>query len=313
VEEAFSRKVPLASLLDAPTIEQQARILQQEDWVPSWSSLVPLRISGELPPLYLAAPVGGNVLSYRDLTRYLPSDRPIYGLQSLGLDGIQRPLRSIEEVAAHYIREIRTVQPHGPYYLGGSSFGGLVSYEMAQQLHDQGERVALVLMIDTYGPNYPRRKKAGSRWRRKMFKYLRRVDTHWSNLVYSSWPGRLLYLRTRGKRLALKLGGRLKLHFQAIMQPTPVELRRIQRVNATAAARGRKRYSREPRRFGGRLVLFRAEKQPLGIYFDPTLGWEAVTGAGLEVYEVPGHHTSLIYEPRVSVLARRLNQILFET
>ena len=79
------------------------------------------------------------------------------------------------------------------------------------------------------------------------------------------------------------------------------------------AARRKKRYMREERRFGGRLVLFRAEKQPLGIYPDPKLGWGTVVGDNIEVYEIPGHHTSIIYEPRVHILAEKLSQILSET
>lgn len=311
IEKSFGRKLPLAALLEAPTIEQQARILKQEDWVPSWSSLVALRGKGSRPPVFLSAPVGGNVLSYHDLLRYLDADRPVYGLQALGLDGIQQPHRSIQEVAGHYIKEIRALQPNGPYYLAGSSFGGLVSYEIAQQLKDQGEDVALVVMIDTYGPNYPRRKKTGSRLRRKVFKYLRRLDTHWSNLTYANWPGRLHYVQIRGKKLVEKLSNRLRERMNQALHPAPKELRRIRRAHMDAS-RGRKRYLREPRRFDGRLVLFRAEKQPLGIYHDDTLGWGAVIKDGLEIYEMPGHHTSLIYEPRVHVLAEKLNEILKE-
>jgi thioesterase domain-containing protein len=89
-------------------------------------------------------------------------------------------------------------------------------------------------------------------------------------------------------------------------------LQKIQNAHMGAAKNKKKRHQREPRRFGGRMVLFKADKQPLGIYPDPFLGWDTVAGNQIEVYEVPGHHTSIIYEPRVQSLASRFNHILQE-
>ena len=311
VEKVFGKKLPLATLFQAPTIQQQANFIRQEDWVPDWSSLVALRVGGSKLPLFFAAPVGGNVLSYRDLMLRLAPDQPCYGLQAVGLDGVQTPLRSVNEVAAHYIKEILTVQPEGPYYLCGSSFGGLVAYEMAQQLHDMEKPISLVVMFDAYGPNYPTRLPSTSRIRRKIFKYLRRMDTHFSNLFNTNWKGRLIYFQVKIPKLYHRLSRQVNNKIDRILHPVPGQLKRIRTVYMGAAKR-KKRYMREPRRFPGRLVLFRAEKQPLGIYPDPTLGWSAVVGDNIEIYEIPGHHTSIIYEPRVSVSAEKFNQILAE-
>jgi len=311
VEKTLGKKLPLATLFQAPTIEQQADFIRQEDWVPDWSSLVALRTGGYKPPLFFAAPVGGNVLSYRDLMMQLAHDQPCYGLQAVGLDGVQTPLRSVTEVAAHYIKEILTLQPDGPYHLCGSSFGGLVAYEMAQQLHDMGKYVALAVMFDAYGPNYPTRLPSTSRLRRKTFKVLRRIDTHVSNLLATNWKGRRIYFQAKIPKLYMRLSRRFHNKIEQVLHPVPSQLRHIRAVHMGAAKRKR-RYMREPRRFPGRLVLFRAEKQPLGIYPDPKLGWGAVVGDDIEVYEIPGHHTSIIYQPRVQILAEKLNQILTE-
>jgi amino acid adenylation domain-containing protein len=311
IEKTFGKKMPLATLFQAPTIEQQADILRQEDWVPNWSSLVALRTNGTRPPLFFAAPVGGNVLSYRDLVVRLPQDQPCYGLQALGLDGTQTVQRSVSEISAHYIKEILTVQPDGPYYLLGSSFGGLVAYEMAQQLHDMGKSLALVVLFDAYGPNYPHRKPGTSRLRRKFYKYWRRIDTHLSNLMYTDLQGKLIYIRVKGRKLVNRISRRIVLSMNRIRNPMPPELKRVRSAHMGAAKR-KKRYMRETRRFSGRLVLFRATNQPLGIYPDPKLGWGAVVGDDIEVYEIPGHHTSIIYEPRVHLLAEKLNPIIDE-
>ncbi|MBN1148156.1 MAG: amino acid adenylation domain-containing protein [Anaerolineales bacterium] len=311
IEKVFGKKLPLATLFQAPTIEQQAAILRQQDYAPDWSSLVALRTQGQRPPLFFAAPVGGNVLSYRDLVMHLPSDQPCYGLQALGLDGTQTVHRSVHDIAAHYINEIRAVQPDGPYYLLGSSFGGLVVYEMAQQLHDQGQSIALVVMFDAYGPNYPRRQPRTSRLRRKVYRYLRRIDTHISNLAILNWKERALYVRVKGHKLINRLARRWRNKLDQIRNPLPRDLGRVRAVHMGASKR-KKRYLREPRRFSGRLVLFRAAKQILGAYPDPKLGWGTVVGDQIEVYEIPGHHTSIIYEPRVRLLADKLNPILDE-
>src|SRR5262249_30812166 len=117
-----------------------------------WSSLVPIRPSGSKPPLFCVHAAGANVLIYRPLARHLSPDQPVYALQAQGLDGIKLPYTNVEEMATHYIKEILTVQPNGPYFLLGASFGGLVVYEMAQQLIAMGEKVALLVLFDTYFP-----------------------------------------------------------------------------------------------------------------------------------------------------------------
>jgi len=312
IEKTFGKKLPLATLFQAASIEDQANILRQDDWVPNWSSLVALRAGGSKPPLFCAAPVGGNVLSYHDLMMQLDPEIPIYGLQAIGLDGTQTVHRDVNEIAAHYIKEILSVQPDGPFYLSGSSFGGLVAYEMAQQIHDLGMEVALVIMFDAYGPNYPRRLPNTNRLRRKVFKYLRRIDTHLSNLRFTNWQGRITYVRVKLPKLYNRVARRVRDKADQILHPVPRQLARVRSANMNAARR-KKRYMREERRFDGRLVLFRAEKQPLGIYPDPKLGWGTVVGDRIEIYEIPGHHTSIIYEPRVHILAEKMSQILSET
>lgn len=311
IEKSFGKNLPLATLFEASTIEKQGMILRQDDWVPNWSSLVALRAEGIRPPLFFAAPVGGNVLSYRDLMIRLNPEIPCYGLQALGLDGVQTVHRSVNEIAKHYIHEMLSVHQDGPYFLAGSSFGGLVVYEMAQQLHDLGKSVALVAMFDAYGPGYPRRRPGTNRAKRKIYKYLRRIDTHFSNLRYTNWQGRMAYLRVKIPKLYLRLRRRFRNRMEQFQHPLPGQLKKIRSVHMGAAKR-KKGYMREPRRFGGRLVLFRAQKQPLGIYQDQKLGWGSVTGDAIEVHEVAGHHTSIIYEPRVHDLAALLNKILDE-
>ena len=149
IADEFHRKLPLSILFEAPTVAQLARHLRQRDSDQHWSSLVTIQPKGSRPPFFCIHGGGGNVLIYRDLSMHLGPDQPFYGLQAQGLDGEQPCLDTIEDMASLYVRDIRKVQPHGPYYLGGYCMGGTVAYEIAQQLRAQGEEVALLALFDT--------------------------------------------------------------------------------------------------------------------------------------------------------------------
>ncbi|WNZ27672.1 hypothetical protein HJG54_33020 [Leptolyngbya sp. NK1-12] len=155
IEEKFEQRLPLSTLLQAPTIEQLSAVLRQQEAEISWSPLVEIQTGdAEKLPLFCVHGGGFNVLVYRDLALNLGPDRPVYGLQAQGLHG-RGGIKSnrLEDIAADYINEIRRVQPQGPYYLSGLSNGGNIALEMAQQLQTQGEQVALLAMFDSYGPD----------------------------------------------------------------------------------------------------------------------------------------------------------------
>jgi phthiocerol/phenolphthiocerol synthesis type-I polyketide synthase E len=149
IEKTFKIKLPLATLYEAPTIEELSKILRGETAVSGWSPLVAIQVAGSRPPFFCMHGAGGTVLMYRDLSRRLGDDQPFYGLQAQGLDGSSSPLTTVEEMAALYVTEIRRVQSHGPYFLGGYCLGGTVAYEVAQQLLAEGETVALLALFDT--------------------------------------------------------------------------------------------------------------------------------------------------------------------
>jgi thioesterase domain-containing protein len=149
IAREFQRKLPLSILFEAQTIAQLGEVLQTDGASPDWSPLVAIQPNGSRPPFFCIHGGGGNVLIYRELSRHLGADQPFYGLQAQGLDGERPCLTTIEEMASLYVKEIRRVQPQGPYYLGGYCMGGTVAYEMAQQLKAQGDEVALLALFDT--------------------------------------------------------------------------------------------------------------------------------------------------------------------
>jgi thioesterase domain-containing protein len=118
-----------------------------------WSPLVQLRTGDERRPLFFVHPVGGNVFCYAELVRHLQVEQSFYGLQSFGLSQGQSPLTDIPQMAQRYLEAIRAVQAEGPYMLGGWSMGGLIAFEMAQQLHNAGQQVSLLALLDTHTAN----------------------------------------------------------------------------------------------------------------------------------------------------------------
>ncbi|MEO1558214.1 MAG: amino acid adenylation domain-containing protein, partial [Cyanobacteria bacterium J06632_19] len=152
IEQQLQTLLPLASLFTEPTIESQGMLLSGKTEAQTFSPLVVIQKAGDLPPFFCVHPVGGNVLCYTTLFRHLGNNRPFYGLQSPGLYGNTQPKNSIKEMATYYIEALQKVQPMGPLYLGGWSFGGIVAWEMAQQLQAMGQKVELLALIDSYAP-----------------------------------------------------------------------------------------------------------------------------------------------------------------
>jgi len=148
LDEKFGHSLPLGVLFAAPTIRALAERYRAAKEPSKISALVGLTTGGTLPPVFAVPGVFGNVVGLADLARELGSEQPFYGLQSVGLDGGEAPLDSIKEMAALYVGEIRSVQPHGPYAIIGACFGATVAYEMARQLLAAGEEVGFLGLLD---------------------------------------------------------------------------------------------------------------------------------------------------------------------
>ena len=144
IEEGFGKQLIPAKVFQSPTIAELATSLCQEKQPASWSSLIPVQPNGPKPPFFW---VHGD-LSNSFLPRYLGWDQPLYGLEHQSQDGKPALYDSVETIAAHYLGEIHSVQPNGPYFLGGYSFGAMVAFEMAQQLKKAGADVALLALLD---------------------------------------------------------------------------------------------------------------------------------------------------------------------
>lgn len=177
IERELGAKLPLSPLFAAPTIERLAALIGEGEVENRYTSLVPIQPRGDKTPFFWVHGGAGTILHFHALSRALGDSQPFYGLQMQGLYGDAPPHVDVEAMAAHYIREIRTVQPRGPYAIAGYCFGANVAFEMAQQLQRSGERVALLVTVNGPSPSYTsaHRSRRGRRWKLRVFGYALRA------------------------------------------------------------------------------------------------------------------------------------------
>ena len=301
IEKIFDKKIPLATLFYAPTVEQLASILGKEEWSAPWSPLVEIQSGDSRPPFFCVHGAGGNILIYRDLARHLGTDQPFYGLQSQGLDG-ERPFHTrIEDMAAHYLKEIQTVQPQGPYFLGGYCMGGTVALEMAQQRYAQGQEVALLALLETYNwANLPPMSFLDD-----VCYYIQKIEFHWHNFLLLKSKDKVTFIQEKAKVAK----SRKKVWFEIIKSKfghnfhqgngQHLYLSQLWETNDRAAA------NYVPRAYSGRITQFRPIKE-YGRYDGPELGWDKLAAGGVEVHELPVYPAGMLVEPFVRLLAEKM-------
>ncbi|MUG96212.1 amino acid adenylation domain-containing protein [Scytonema sp. UIC 10036] len=303
IQQQFKQDLPLSVLFQGATIEQLANTLHQQSSSLPWSSVVGIQTAGSKPPFFCVHPVGGNVLCYTDLAKHLGQEQPFYGLQAPGLDGEQEPFTCIEEMAAYYIEQLRVIQPQGPYFLGGWSFGGVVAFEMAQQLHSSGHQVAHVALIDSWAP-IPGTKST-------------EVDR--SSLL--AWFARDLGGRF-GKDLGVtvedlqhqepeeQLNYVLQQARRANIMPQEAGLQQIHRLLEVCITNLKAERSYTPQVYPNQVTLFRASEELEDDTHDLSGGWKQLVASEVKTHTLAGNHYSIIREPLVQVLAEHLKASL---
>lgn len=252
---------------------------------PPFSPLVAMKRGGQRRPFFCVHAIFGSVFPYHNLALRMDREQPFYGLQARGLDGREAPSDKIEAMAAEYVAAVRTVQPHGPYHLGGYSFGGLVAFEMAQQLVRCGEAVGLLAVFGAGAPPLLAPDLA---------------ELAELGLKYAEDQARLAYNTTLPEQDRLTFDYDQLRASQQILPP-------LQRV-AAACALAQLRYA--PRPYAGKVVLFITREQQILCKAEPTLGWWSLAAGGVEVVPVAGNHLDTFEEPQVSDLAVKLDRFL---
>ncbi|AOX02680.1 hypothetical protein BJP34_27455 [Moorena producens PAL-8-15-08-1] len=302
IQQQFQINLPLATLFKSPTIEQLASLLGSSVNTQN-PILVGIKTSGNQPPLFCIHPVGGNVLCYAELARHLAQDYPVYGLQSLGLDGQQQPLTSVEEMASHYIEAIQQIQPQGPDHLIGWSLGGVIAYEMAQQLQAKNEPVALLTLIDSYAPTLIRKP---SEIDQAMIVnqlaqdlgglYGQELDISHETLRKLEPDEQVLHLFEQAKK-------------QGIF-PSDLEIEQMRSLWEVFQANLMAIYHYKPKAYPGSLLLINASQTSPAVIEDPTHGWGSLVNGDLQTHTITGDHFTIMKAPQVEGLTAELNNYL---
>jgi thioesterase domain-containing protein/acyl carrier protein len=295
IERIWSRNLPLATLFQAQTIEALANLLSQTDDNPTWSSLVPIQPQGAQPPLFCFHPIGGNILEYYPLVDYLGKDRPIYGLQSQGLDGSQQLLSSVEAMASHYLKDILAIQPQAPYLLVGYSFGGFLAFEVAQQLQAMGKQVDFLALLDRHSPTIKKMRPS----------FAKSVQIHLHNLWQLNTQEKMQYIKDRIDYRFNNVDYREFL-IRSFPESAPPSVELLKLIDTNFAAN--RSYVAQP--YAGNLTLFRCQRQTLDYALSMDLGWSDLVSGNLEIYHVAGSHYDILREPNVQFVAETIKSCL---
>jgi amino acid adenylation domain-containing protein len=287
----FGADLPLSTLFRAPTIEMLARKLRPGAALgEAYCTITPIQPLGSKPPFFCVHGGAGSTLFLRSLAKALGSERSFYGIEPEGMDGRPFVRPSIEEMASHYIAEIRRIQPSGPYLIGGYCFGGIVAVEMAQQLRRDGEVLGIVALFSA-PLRFNRPRPLSAPVSRSAAARLKRI---------LGSPGKVATRRWRSAKVSAQMG--MCRAFTNLGKPVPQMLR----TTYVDQMLRRAEWKYVPKSYPGSLHLFRG----CGLYDnDPQMGWG---GLADELYDhiigraVTHRRREIMTEPLVSELAREL-------
>jgi amino acid adenylation domain-containing protein len=307
IEKRLGKTLPLAALFSAPTLEALAALAETAGGHPAGrkgrGALVAIKPATnqdtDRAPFFCIHPIGGNVLCYLDLARHLAPDQPFYALQT---PDDRPPAKSIEEMAARYLAEVRRVQPQGPYRLGGWSMGGLVAFEMARQLAAEGQAPELLALIDTLPPETATAPATDEELVAWFAQDMARLLG--SNVGIS--PEELCSLPEQEK-----LAHVVRLGHTAGLLPADFGLAQIEPLFATFAANLQASRAYAPEPYTGRVTLWVSEATAAS-HAAALDAWSRLVPAGLDRTILPGDHYSLLRRPEVERLARELTAQLVQ-
>jgi len=299
LEKTFGKTLPVAVLFQSPTVEQLARLFTDEPRAASWSSLIPVQEAGSKLPFFW---VHGDS-STAVLPKYLGGDQPLYAFEHQAHDGKAAVHTRVETIATHYLAELRTLRPHGPYLLGGYSFGAVTAFEMAQQLASEGEEVPLLFMLDPPGkmtePAPPAIDRRHEHFRELALLPPRETLGYLVRRLKTFAQTRIVQRRAAiGNHLA-----RLRWNTHLVrgnLLPPPLRSPYILDIYRRAL----RFYT--PQRYSGRALIFKCGRMP----YRPTMDWIHLTSGEIQTYEGAGGHAELTKEPCVSVWAVWLKESL---
>ncbi|WP_315791701.1 amino acid adenylation domain-containing protein [Fischerella sp. JS2] len=295
IEQQFAKELPLSAILTNPSIEDFANFLDTSADTFNHSPLIPIQPKGNKQPFFCVHPAGGHVMCYFKLAQYLGADQPFYGLQAQGFHE-EEPLTRVEDMASVYIQAIQKFQPQGPYSIGGWSFGGVVAYEMAQQLHKQGHEVSVLAILDSYVPILLDKNK--------------KIDGPYLVGALSRYFGGMLgqdNLVTPDEIKHLSADEQINYILDKAIQvkilPPSNQSQQNRRIVDVLVGTLKATYSYTKQPYPGKVTVFRAREKHL-MAPDPTLVWvelfSIMDAEDIKIIDVSGNHYTCILEPHTN-------------
>jgi len=307
IEKEFGKYLAISNLYNSPTIEKLAQLLDKQADKKDFHSLVPIRTDGKGIPLFIVHGAGGNVLIYRDLSKYILDNISIYGLQSYGLESYCEPLTTIEEMAKAYIEEIKKIQANGPYLLCGYCMGGTVALEIASELRKMGDEVSFLALLETYNwSELPSR----SIYDKTKF-IIEKFVYHWKNFNLLSNEGKKAFIRTKSydlrKRTKIWLGKFISILFQTDYQQVNTMIRQSQiwKLNDKACFAYKAKY------YDGKITVILPQKR-YSVHSVPEAMWNNNYAKEIDLVVLPFYPAGMLVEPFVQELAKIINKKISE-
>ncbi len=302
IQRLFYVDLPLSTLFKGATIASLAAILRQHDGQVTPHSLVELQAKGSRPPLFCVHAVGGEVLCYMHLARHLGAEQPVYGLQPFEIHACQKTTPSIEEMATHYIEALRAVQPEGPYQLCGWSMGGVIAFEMAQQLEVQGQRVMFLGLIDSYLPSiHPDQSE-----HELLLQFLNNLIEGADTFIATK------YSEIRGIPLESQLEYLLSEIQHANILLHGIDTAYLTRLFSTFKKNWEAISRYQVRPYTNKVTLFQASASSRSEKIEISHGWCQFISQIHAIHTLPGNHYTILHEPHVEVLAQQILYCLDE-
>lgn len=298
IERVFRRKLSIRDIVEACTIQKLAALLRNEKTSSNNPAIVPIQPRGSKPPLFW---VRGGPL-FVPLARSLGLNQPLLGLDLPLSEASQLSVTcNLEDIAAALVRLMRIEQPEGPYHLAGLCVNGVIAYEMAYQLSNQGQQVALLALFDAQNPEYYRDFSREGRARL----LLNKTVFHVSKLRrLRGTREKLRFICERLVSMSRKLRVlRWQAHHALRLRISEQQLENLDLIVHPAS------YGYRPKPYSGRVVFFQSTDWPSGRYWDFHASWTGLV-AGMETYYIPGGHESMFHQPNVNALASRLGNCL---
>lgn len=299
-EKSTGKKIPLAEMFTSQTIRQLAEIIESDKADLKWSPLVEIKKGdSSLPALFLVHGAEGNIFLYRDLAKSLNSNLTVYGIQARGLNGENHIHHSIEEMAADYIRAIKSIQPKGPYNLGGYCMGGSVAYEMAIQLSQNGDQVANVFLLETYNACLLDQEALR---KTRIKEKIENIKFHFDNVKSLSGKEKLAFLQGKSETALKRTSARISRIVSSIGLSDKKDIKN----HITLALRDindKAQMLYSPPRYKGKVILLRP-KVSFATESDPKFGWGNFVEGELKIYNLDVAPRGMLAEPFVKQTSR---------